>query len=151
EVLQQVAVVARDLDHPAVRAEAEAPDHELAVLTRMLHPALRIGGEIRVFAEDALRRYELLELYEVAALADVGVQRIVGLHRPELLAGDVGLTQGRHAQVDEGVLQRMAAEATGRHARHSVSTDLLTIVGCHLHRRRRACADIAPYARAVAG
>ena len=48
EVLQQIAVVAGDLDHQRFGAEAEPLDHRLGVAAGMLHPARRVGGEIGV-------------------------------------------------------------------------------------------------------
>ena len=54
EVLEQVAVVARQLDDEAVPAEAEALDHRVGVLPRVLHPAVGEGREVGVLAEDVL-------------------------------------------------------------------------------------------------
>ena len=56
---------------------------------------------------------ELLELHEQAALADLRVQRIEGLHRVDALGRHVALAERRHAEVDEGVAQRGCAEAAG--------------------------------------
>ena len=42
--------------------------------------------------------------------ADVDVERVEGLHRVELVRPEVALAQRRHAEVDDGVLQGLAAE-----------------------------------------
>jgi hypothetical protein len=54
EVLEEVAVVAGDLDHEARRIEAEACDHHFAVTARMFDPARRKAGEVGVVAENGV-------------------------------------------------------------------------------------------------
>ena len=66
EVLEQVAVVARDLDDLAVGAEAEPLRHIADVGTGVLEPAPRERREVRVVAEDVLRRLEFGQLHEEA-------------------------------------------------------------------------------------
>ena len=117
DVLEQVAVVAGQLDHLAVLPQPEALDHGGHVVARVGDPGIRIGREVCVLGEDRLRRHQLLELYEQALLADPHVQRIEGLHRPQLLQGDVALAQRRHAEVDERVAQGRRAETTAGQAR----------------------------------
>ena len=50
DVLQQVAVVAGDLDHEGVSAEAEALDRRLDVPPGVRDPGVRVGGEVGVLA-----------------------------------------------------------------------------------------------------
>ena len=51
----------------------------------MIKPTVRIGREISVLVvEDMLGSFEILELYEQARLANVGMQRIKRLHFVEL-------------------------------------------------------------------
>ena len=88
EMLEQVAVVAGQLHHLAVRAQPEALDHRLHVIAGVGDPGIRIGGEVRVLREDLLRRHQLLELYQQALLADPNMQRIEGLHRPKAPPGE---------------------------------------------------------------
>ena len=116
-MLEQVAVVAGQLHHLAVRAEPEALDHRLHVVARVSHPGVRVGREVGVLGEDLLRRHELLELHQQAVLADPDMQRIEGLHLAEPLRGNVALAKWRHAEVDEGVAQRSRAETAAGHAR----------------------------------
>ena len=44
-------------------------------------------------------------------MTNPGVQRIIGLGLIELLLGEEALAERRHAEIDEGVLQRRAAMA----------------------------------------
>ena len=67
-----------------LRADTEAGTHQLAVVPGVLDPAVGIGGEVGVLAEDLLRSYELLQLHQEAVLAHVRVQRVEGLHLVEL-------------------------------------------------------------------
>ena len=105
EVLQQVAVVGGELDHVAVGPELEALDHLLDVAAGVLEPGRRVRREVRVVGEDPLGRLELLELHEQAALADVGAQRVEGLHRVLALRRHEAVRQRRHAEVGEHVLR----------------------------------------------
>ena len=62
-------------------------------------------------------------------MADPDVERVERLHRVELVGGDVALAQRRHAEVDDAVLERGAAEAAGerlhRPARYQVRRSAL--------------------------
>src|SRR5262249_5942051 len=94
KVLQQVTVVAGDFNDLTVRPERKAVDDRQTVLTGVLNPAVCIRGEIAVFAKDLLGRDELLELNQEAALTDIRMQRVEGLHAVQLFGADVRLTQG---------------------------------------------------------
>ena len=113
DVLQQVAVVARELHHETARVKPESLDRHLDVVAGVRDPRIGVRGEIRVLAEDRVRSDELLELHEQAALADLGVKRIERLHRVHAIRRHVALAQRRHAEVDERVRERRAAEAAG--------------------------------------
>ena len=113
EVLQQVAVVARDLDHEARGAESEARHHRLGIGLGVREPRVRVGGEVGVVAEDLLRRLELLQLHQEALLAHPGVQRIEALHAVEVSRLEVRVRGRRHAEIGKGQLERGAAEAAG--------------------------------------
>ena len=119
EVLEEVAVVAGQLDHQAVRSEAEALGGHPHVRLGVPQPAVGVRGEVRVVAEDDLGLLELLELDEEAVLAHPGVQRIEHLSLSQLLGLQVRVGQRRHAQVHDGPRERRAAEA----ARRCVSRD----------------------------
>ena len=113
EVAEQVAVVAGDLHHPVLRPQPEALDHRLGVAPGVLDPARRDRREVGVVAEDLLRPGGLGELHQQAALADEDVERVEGLRCLEIPRLDVGVGQRREPQVDEGALERGAAEAAG--------------------------------------
>ena len=91
EVLEEVSVVARDLDHQRARVEPESircPCRELAGVRK---PAVGVRREIDVIPEDLVGRLELLELYEKAFPADVGAQRIEPLHPVEFVRLEKGI------------------------------------------------------------
>ena len=56
EVLEQVTVVARELDHLVARAEMKSLDHSLGVDPAVLDPAIGVRGKVSVVAEDVLAR-----------------------------------------------------------------------------------------------
>ena len=110
-MLEQVAVVAGELDDEAVGVEAEAVDGRGDRVACVGDPGVRVGREVGVLGEDLVGGDEFLELDEQTALACAGMEGIERLHRAEAVGGHVGLAQGRHAEVDEGVAQIGAAEA----------------------------------------
>ena len=116
EVLQQIAVIARQLDDQAVRPQPEPSCDHLAVCFGVGDPGGRIGGVVGVFSEDGLRADILLQLDEEAAPADEHMKREVRLHRVELGVREKALAQWRHPEIDEGVFEPAAAESatTGR-------------------------------------
>ncbi len=114
EVLQEVAVVAGDLDDEAAVADFETAAHSLGIPACMVDPGIRVGGEIGVFGEYIGRRHELLELHQPALVAQERVQRVKGLRRAELPCLNVRLTQRRHAQIDETVPQGRRTESAAR-------------------------------------
>src|SRR5262249_58417238 len=52
EMLEEITVVAGDLDHLVPRTDTEALDHILGVDTGVLDPAVRVRREVGVIAED---------------------------------------------------------------------------------------------------
>jgi hypothetical protein len=94
-VAKQVAVVAGDLDDPAVGPETEALDHGVGELTGVLHPGVGEGREVRVLAEDLVGRHVLGQLDQQAAAADPDVERVEGLHLVELGGRQEPLAQRR--------------------------------------------------------
>src|SRR5262249_29186234 len=100
-----------------VLSEAQARADRLDVATRVLDPRRRVRGEVGVLLEDFVLRHERLELDEVTALAGVDMERVEGLHPMELFRPEVRLAERRHAEVDEGQLERRRAEAARGHAR----------------------------------
>lgn len=72
EMLEKVAVVARYLDHLRFLAETEALARHDGELAGMLYPAITVGGEVGVVAEDVFRRHEGIGLHQPALGADEG-------------------------------------------------------------------------------
>ena len=111
EVLEQVAVVRRELDDEVVRAEPEALADHLDVRARVLDPRRRVAGEVRVLREDLLRRDERGQLHEPAARTGADVQGVERLHLVEPVGRKEALAERRHPEVDDRQLERCAAEA----------------------------------------
>ena len=118
EVLQEVAVVGRDLDDEAPGSEPEPIGHLVGVAAGVLDPRVGVGGEVRVLGEDVLGGHELRDLDEPAALARANVQRVEGLALLELLGGEHRLAERRLPEVDDGQRERRAAVTARRRARH---------------------------------
>src|SRR6266487_2561958 len=118
QVAQQVAVVAGDLDHQAAAVEVEPPGGLVAETAGVLHPGGREGGEVGILAEDLGGTHVLLQLHQHALVAELHPQRVERLHLVELVSGQVALAQRRHAEIDDQVLQRRAAEPAPDSVRH---------------------------------
>ena len=88
EVLQQIAVIAGHLDDERGVVEPILPDHFLGVVSAVAEPQIRVGREIEVVVENALRRLELLELDQKAGVADISVKRVESLALPEIIGGE---------------------------------------------------------------
>ena len=114
EVAQQVAVVARDLDHAAAGIEAQPLDHRVGEPSGVLDPGVGEGREVRVLAEDLVGRHVLRQLDQQAAVADPDVERVERLHVVELGGRQEPLAQGRRAEVHERRRQDLAAQPTAR-------------------------------------
>ena len=85
KVLQQVAVIAGDLEYPTVASETEPiPDHH-AVSARMFDPAGRVRRKIGVVSEDTLWFHVFLQLNQEAAFAHENAQGKVRLHLVDLV------------------------------------------------------------------
>ena len=101
DVLQQVAVVAGDLEHAAPRPSAEALDRRRRRSARRAPPTSREGGEVRVLARRSRRARRIGQLDEQAAVADPDVERVERLHLVELVGAQEALAQRGHPEVDE--------------------------------------------------
>ena len=127
EVLEQVAVVARNLDHQTVRIEREAAARHFAVLGRMRQPIIGVGREVDVVAEQLLRRHVIVQLHEFAALAHLRTQRIALLvarrvHRLEKCV------RGRlHPQIGHRHREPAAARAAARNGAYHRCAVIATV------------------------
>ena len=98
-MLEEVAVVAGQLDDPARARQCEAFDDHLYVAAGVLDPRVGVRGEVGVFAEDLGRGHVLFELDQQAALADTGHERVEGLALVQPIRGDEALAERRHPEV----------------------------------------------------
>ena len=113
-MLQEVSVVARQLDDQAVGAEPEPLRDHRDVVPRVLDPAIGVGREIGVFGEDLLGRDVLLELSQEASVADVDVQRIERLGAIQLARSSRSSRRAVTSPGRPGETQAGVAEATAR-------------------------------------
>ena len=113
EMLQQIAVIAGELDREAFRPEPEPLLDHRAIGPGVRDPGGRVGGEVGIFAEDALGADIFAELHQPAALAHQSMQRVERLHRIEAFRRHEALAKGRHAEIDEAVLEAGTAETAG--------------------------------------
>ena len=109
QVLQEVPVVAGDFDNEMMSREAELVDHLVDVAPAVIQPAIGVGREVRVVAEDFLTAHILLQLHEETLVADVDDERVKRLHRVQLITTQVTLAQRRHAEVGHDVREGGAA------------------------------------------
>src|SRR6202007_958108 len=89
EVLQQIAVIATDLDDPGTCAKGKACDGFFDEAARMRKPAVRERREIDIFSvEVRLRRLETLKLHQPAAIADKAPERIESLAERRMIGAN---------------------------------------------------------------
>jgi len=106
EVLEQVAVVAPELDDEALGPEREPVGDHRDVVLRVLEPRRGERREVGVLGEDAIGSDVLVELHEEAVGAHPNVKRIERLHSVERVGRHVALAQRRHAQIHESSARR---------------------------------------------
>jgi hypothetical protein len=99
EILQQIAVIARNLDNKFIFIQAESFNHHFNIVLAMFQPAIRIGRKIGISGmENVLCLFELFQLNQQAVFADINVQRIVRLHPVEVITGKIGIGKGRRTK-----------------------------------------------------
>ena len=76
EELEQVAVVAGDLDDLARAVEFETLGDQLDVASRVLDPGIGVGREVGVVTEDLPGRREHRQLHQQAFLTDADVEGV---------------------------------------------------------------------------
>ena len=113
-VLEQVAVVARDLDHQAVGAEGLAGHHPAGDALRILDDGVGEGREVEVLAEEHLGRHGLGDLHQRAVGAEHQIERERSLRLVELLGGQEGVGERRPAEGQHRPeVRRLAGPADG--------------------------------------
>ena len=111
EVLQEIAVVAGNLHHLGRRGQPEPRHHAVGVLPAVLQPGVGERREVGVVAEDVLGAFELVELHQQAAIADVDVQRVERFLLVQVFGANERVRQRREAEIDERAGDRLAAQA----------------------------------------
>ena len=155
EVPQQVAVVARDLDHQRRGPEPDALGDRLGVArARGRASCASRTRSRRSVREDRRRRHDFVDLDEQALLADAGMQRVARVVASfELLASQECVGERLLAEVDEGVPKRRpAGPAVGRRrSQRAPRTPAIwrTVRSRALPRRRRAAGTSRPSSRSV--
>ena len=113
-VLQKVAIVGGQLDHETVRAKIQTLHDHVSVAFRMGHPARGSGGEIGVIRPEDIRRAGvILRLHKAAGCTDVEAQGIGHLGRLKARRVQIGVGQGRMAEIEEPFGQVGIAMAAG--------------------------------------
>ena len=118
-MLQQVAVVAGDLDDQGLAVEGEALRGGLREAAGVLDPGGGIGREIGIVLEDLLAPDDGIDLHQQTLVADPRMQGIARLGPGELFRPQEGIRQRHLAEIEEGARERRRAEAArggdGRH------------------------------------
>ena len=103
-VLEEVAVVARELDHQVFGAQTVSGDHFLDVCDRVPLQLVGDGREIRiVVAEELRRRHGVVDLRQATVMAERECQRKSGLRRRQVVRGQQAVRQRALAQVEHHV------------------------------------------------
>ena len=97
-VLQQVPVVARDLDDARGRAESALPNQASHQRAGVCHHLVGIGREVRVGAEQALGRHQIGQLHQRTILAADHFQRETFLRRIRVENDGVGKRRDAEVQ-----------------------------------------------------
>lgn len=103
EILEQIAVVAADLDDQGICGEVSSCDDVGGVPLRMTKHRVGVRREIRVVGEQDVGRDRVGELYERAARTDRQVEWIAGLRGAQPTGAEQRVGQrGRAERQNEG-------------------------------------------------
>jgi hypothetical protein len=108
EELQKVSVVAGQLHHQAMGAQAPPVTDGGHVFPGAGHEGARVGREVRVLLEDVRGRNPVRQLDEGARVAHEGAEGVEGFGGGQVARGHVGLAKRRHPQVHEDRAQGAA-------------------------------------------
>jgi len=111
-MLQEIAVVARDLDDERLRPYSVVGLHVLRIVARVRDPTARVRREIRVLgAENRVGCDILVQLNEETPVTDEDTERVERLHFVQVGRPYLRLAQRRQSEVDERMSQYCAAES----------------------------------------
>ena len=113
EMLKQIAIVGRNLDHQRACAQAETRVHLLAVAPGVGDPTRRCGGKIIIVGKNVLRRHRIIDLHQETGAADARHQRMAAFagrfFRAKIAIGERG-----RAEIGEDTVERRSAETAIR-------------------------------------
>ena len=118
EVPQEVAVVARELDHETVGPKVPRRDQLASVLPGVGEQGLGERGVVRVVAEDRLGRHRVLELHQGAARAERDVEGVSGFGLVGSFERDIGIGERHLAEGQEPEQAPCPARSTRRLGAH---------------------------------
>ena len=112
EIAQQVAVVAGDLDHEALRPKLQACRHRGDVVPRVPQEGRGDRREVGVVRREQLVGAGIvLRLDQPTSLAYQQPQRVAPLRAAKIGLAEIGIGRRREAEVEEAAPQRLAAMA----------------------------------------
>ena len=129
EVLEEVAVVRRELDDEALAAETEPFGDRVDIAPCVLDPGIGVRREIGVLGEDLVGSDERRDLREPAVGAHLDVERIEGLHVLQALRREEALAERRLAEVDHRQLERRVTDAAMGPAGYDVVAHPINVAG----------------------
>ena len=92
-VLEEVAIVAGDLDDEGLRPEVQPLDGLRDEALGVRHPGVTEGGEVGVVGEDVLSRDVRRQLHQQTLVADADVKGVEDLAGVELVSREVALAR----------------------------------------------------------
>ena len=110
--LQQISIVARDLDHEACRPETAAADQRLDQRARMLDHRIGKRGGIGVVAEQPLGRHRFADLHQRALRTEIELEREAVLRLVQLLGGQQRIGERHPSEVEHLPEVRLTAGST---------------------------------------
>ena len=112
EVLQQVSIVARDLDDLTGPVKTEPLRDVIDITPGMRQPAIGVRGEVRIIGKDGVRVDDVVQLHEQALAADDCAKWKPGLRPVDLLGPQITVRERHDAEIDHDGTERSAACAT---------------------------------------
>src|ERR1700683_1709990 len=114
-MLEQVAIVAGELDNKAVFVVVEHVNHFVGIGLGVSNPTIRIGREISVFFENRLDADVFLQLHQETVVTQQNMQREESLALIKLGSGQESFAQRRHSQIHKSVAQSPSAKPADAH------------------------------------
>ena len=110
--LQQISIIARDLDHETFRPEAAATDQRPDQRARVLDHRIGKRGGIGIVAEQALGRDRFADLHQSALRTEIELEREAILRFVQLLRGQQRIGERHPSEVEDRPEVRLTAGST---------------------------------------